>query len=82
MTPAGPSPASSRRVSSGSVVGGGGFGGELSTLQSQFAATNAAAAVSPTAVSVVADARRTQAEMVPMALGEQDIGDLEHVGPV
>src|SRR6478672_8834461 len=43
-------------------------------LQSQFAPMNAAAAVSPTAVSVVADARRTQAEMVLMALRQQDIG--------
>src|SRR6478672_13071822 len=51
-------------------------------LQSQFAPTNAAAAVSPTAVSVVADDRRTQAEMVLMALREQDIGGSSRRPPV
>src|SRR5439155_1497343 len=61
------------RAGPGLPVGGGGFGGDRSMLQSQFAPTNAAAAVSPTAVSVVADARRTQAEMVLMALRWEDI---------
>src|SRR6476659_2548803 len=57
--PSGPLPASSRRVSSASVAGGGGWAPLRSRLARALAATKIAAKTTPTATSVAVEAVRT-----------------------